>query len=103
MNNLYASRTMRPPFPAVCVFASVACDATESLPAFSCRISYYLYEELFERIFLLQRDRNFADNRITVTLHDGRKFEWDRARALQCFTRRRPDPRRLLYQIPAIV
>lgn len=92
----------RPPFPAAYVHATVSCDQTRILPAFRCRISYYFYEELFERIFLIQRDRNFADNRITVTLHDGRQFEWDRARALQCFTRLKPDPRRLLDMLPPI-
>ncbi len=93
----------RPPFPAAYVHAAVSCDRTRTLPAFSCRISYYFYEELFERIFLIQRDRNFADTRILVTLHDGRRFEWDRERALQCFTRLKPDPRRLLDMLPPIV
>lgn len=93
----------RPPFPAAYVRATVSCDQTRTQPAFSCRISYYFYEELFERIFLIQRDRNFADKRILVTLHDGRRFEWDRERALQCFTRLKPDPRRLLDMLPPIV
>lgn len=93
----------RPPFPAAYVHVTVSCDRTQTLPAFSCRTSYYFYEELFERIFLIQRDRNFADMRILVTLHDGRRFEWDRERALQCFTRLRPDPRRLLDMLPPIV
>lgn len=94
---------VQPPVPAACVRAAVSCEPTQTLPALDCRISYYFYEELFQRIFLLQRDRNFADTRITVTLHDGRRFEWDRERALQCFTRLRPDPRRLLDMLPPIV
>lgn len=93
----------RPPFPALHAYATVTCDATQTLPKLQLRLSYYYYEELFERIFLIQRDRNFADTRITVTLHDGREFEWNRERALQCFIRRQPDPHRLLDMLPLFV
>lgn len=93
----------RPPFPALFVRATVTCDATRTLPEFKASVSYYYYEELFERIFLIQRDRNFADARITITLHDGRRFEWNRARALQCFTRLKPEPLRLLDLLPSFV
>lgn len=103
MRNVTYILFARPPFPAMCVYATVSCDPTRTLPSFSCRISYYFYEELFERIFLIQRDRNFADTRILVTLHDGRRFEWDRERALQCFSRLKPDPLRLLDMLPPIV
>lgn len=103
MRTVPYARAIRPPFPAAYVHATVSCDRTRTLPAFNYRISYYFYEELFERIFLLQRDRNFADTRIRVTLHDGRRFEWDRERALQCVTRLKPDPRQLLDMLPPIV
>lgn len=93
----------RPPFPALHAYATVTCDATQALPKFEASISYYYYEELFERIFLLQRDRNFTDTRITVTLPDGRQFEWNRERALQCFSRRQPEPRKLLDMLPSFV
>lgn len=93
----------RPPFAAIFVHATVTCAPTQTLPALKTSISYYYYEELFERIFLIQRDRNFADTRITVTLHDGREFEWNRERALQCFIRRQPEPNRLLDMLPSFV
>ncbi len=66
------------------------------------RVSYYYYEELFRQIHQLHLARGFQTETIEVTLHDGRRFEWDGLLALQCFTRRKPEFDKLMALVPQI-
>lgn len=66
------------------------------------RVSYYYYEELFRQVHQLHLARGFQEETITVTLHDGRRFEWDGLLALQCFTRRNPRYDKLMALVPQI-
>ena len=66
------------------------------------QVSYYYYEELFRQVHQLHLARGFQEETITVTLHDGRRIEWDGLLALQCFTRRKPEFDKLMALVPQI-
>ncbi len=64
------------------------------------QVSYYYYEELFRQIHQLHIARGFQTETIEVTLHDGRRFEWNGLLALQCLTRRKPEFDKLMALMP---
>lgn len=82
--------------------ATVAFSGSGLLPATTLKVDYFYLSGLLERVYLLHQARCFRRERISVTLHDGRQFEWDALLALQCFSRRRPDYGKLMTMIPEL-
>ncbi|MCH5305080.1 MAG: hypothetical protein J1E79_01215 [Rikenella sp.] len=82
--------------------ATVVFSGSGLLPATTLKVDYFYLNGLLERIYLLHQARCFRREQISVTLHDGRRFEWDAPLALQCFSRRRPDYSKLMTMIPEL-
>ncbi|WP_299456878.1 hypothetical protein [uncultured Rikenella sp.] len=82
--------------------ATVTFSGSGLLPATTLKVDYFYLSGLLERVYLLHQARCFRRERISVTLHDGRQFEWDAQLALQCFNRRRPDFGKLMTMIPEL-
>lgn len=80
--------------------ATVVFEGSDRLPATTLKVDYFYLNGLFEKIYLLHKARCFGDCNVSVTLQDGRKFEWDGALAHQCFCRRRPNYNKLITMIP---
>lgn len=82
--------------------ATVDFSGSGLLPATTLKVDYFYLTGLLERVYLLHQARCFRQEQITVTLHDGRSFQWNGMLALQCFSRRRPDYGKLLTMIPEL-
>lgn len=75
-----------------------ACDANPVTIA----VSYYYVEGLFRQVHQLHLARGFRPEPIRITLHDGRRFDWNAELSLQCFSRRQPKYEKLMALVPQI-
>lgn len=82
--------------------ATVAFSGSGLLPATTLKVDYFYLSGLLEQVYLLHQARCFRSEQISVTLHDGRQFEWDALLAFQCFNRRRPNYSKLMAMIPEL-
>lgn len=82
--------------------ATVVFSGTGLLPTTALTVDYFYLNGLLERVYMLHQARCFQEETITVTLQDGRTFQWDGMLALQCFTRRRPNYDKLLTMVPQL-
>lgn len=82
--------------------ATVVFGGSDLLPATTLKVDYFYLNGLLERVYLLHRARCFQEEKISVTLHDGRTFEWDGMLAHQCFCRRRPNYDKLMTMMSKI-